>query len=168
MLPQFVLDEFLGIPVDTLKENAVNGAWNLLLTTYFPISEGWTVDLAVLFKIEHKRMPAMFVELQPFHKLRGLDARDQVDVQMRNRLKQFSDTAPRTYNGLSAFGHMVRKYELRKAEGNRLLPPRYQGLWDLNLVTDEGGDRIVAIMEAVKNMMLNEGVCKCNFAAPVQ
>ncbi|KAG6893222.1 hypothetical protein C0995_001241, partial [Termitomyces sp. Mi166 len=131
MLPQFVLDEFLGIPVDTLNENAWNGAWNLLLTTYFPISEGWTVapqapppreigeavDFAVLFKIEHKRMPAIFEDL---------DARDQVDIQMRNRLKQFSDTAPRTYIGFSAFGHMVRKYELRKAEDNRLLPPRYQ------------------------------------------
>ena len=43
MLPQSVLDEFLVIPPDTTDENEWNGAWNVLLTKYFPIDDGWVV-----------------------------------------------------------------------------------------------------------------------------
>ncbi|KAG6871299.1 hypothetical protein C0995_006324, partial [Termitomyces sp. Mi166 len=81
------------------------------------------VDFVVLFKIEHQRIPAMFVELQPFDKLKAPFGRDEVDIHMRRRFRQFFETAPRTFIGLSAFGHMVCKYELRNAEGNRITPP---------------------------------------------
>jgi hypothetical protein len=42
-LPQAVLDEFLDIPPETTDENEWYGAWNVLLTEYFPIDEGWVV-----------------------------------------------------------------------------------------------------------------------------
>jgi hypothetical protein len=43
MLPQPVLDEFLVIPPNTTDKNEWNGAWNVLLTKYFPFDDGWVV-----------------------------------------------------------------------------------------------------------------------------
>jgi hypothetical protein len=44
MLPQYLLDEFLDVPAGTTDENAWNGAWNVLLTEYFSVKEGWIVS----------------------------------------------------------------------------------------------------------------------------
>ena len=43
MLPQAILDEFLDVPPGTTEENEWYGAWNVLLTEYFPVREGWIV-----------------------------------------------------------------------------------------------------------------------------
>jgi len=121
MLPQFLLDEFLVIPVGTTDENAWNGAWNGLLNEYFPLREGWlvtpqarppqttreAVDFGILFKIEHQRIPVMFVEIKPLAAVDQLSARADADTQMRRRFAEFYDATPSCFTGISAFGHVV-------------------------------------------------------------
>jgi hypothetical protein len=88
-------------------------------------------------------------------------------------------TLPRQFLlGISAFGHIICKYELDKGN-NRITPNAIpdsadyvvdvapQERWDLDLTTDVGGDRILDIFEQVKNVMMREGACKYNFAAPI-
>ncbi|KAF8319211.1 hypothetical protein F5887DRAFT_1149383 [Amanita rubescens] len=189
MLPQAVLDEFLDIPPETTDENEWYGAWNVLLTKYFPIDEGQrltlvatrpdhlrtreAVDFGVLFKIVHQKM---FVEIKlALATTDSLSARGEADTQMRQRFVHFYDATPTIFTGLSAFGYIICKYELNKDDGNRITPAVIQNSpnrviyvaprarWDLDLTTAEGAARIQAIFQEVKNVILNEGACNYNF-----
>jgi len=204
MLPQSVLDEFLVIPPDTTDENEWNGGWNVLLTKYFPIDDGWVVkpqvgtiiptrgrhlplmyqarpplrtreavDFGILFKIERQRIPVMFVEIKPLPNINSLSARAEADSQMRQRFADFYDASLTIFTGISAFGHIVCKYELDKDADNRITPEAVQNSmnfvvdvapkahWDLDLTTAEGAARILNIFQEVKNVMLDEGACNC-------
>ncbi|KAF8622537.1 hypothetical protein AX15_006940 [Amanita polypyramis BW_CC] len=129
MLPQFILDEFLDLQAtETTDESEWYGAWTLLLTEYFPGREGWivkpqasppnknreSVDFGVTFKIERQRIPVMFVEVKSLTAIDSTSARADADVQMRQRFIDFYDASPTIFTGLSAFGHIVCKYELDK------------------------------------------------------
>jgi len=188
MLPQLVLDEFLVIPPDTTDENEWNGAWNVLLTKYFPIDDGWVVKpqarpplrtreavdyFGILFKIERQRLPVMFVEIKPLPAINSLSARAEADSQMRQRFADFYDVSSTIFTGISAFGHIVCKYELDKHDDNRITPEAVQNSinfvvdvaprarWDLDLTTAEGAARVLNIFQAVKNVMLDEGARNC-------
>ncbi|KAF8635125.1 hypothetical protein AX17_004026 [Amanita inopinata Kibby_2008] len=180
MLPQYLLDEFLDIPPGTTDENAWSGAWNALLTEYFSVKEGWlarpprstreAVDFGIYFKIEHQRIPAMVVEIKPYSAFDQLSARGDADSQMRRRFAEFYDATPSYFTGISAFGHIVCKYELNKEDNNRITPAAIPGSlerlvdvaprmnWDLDLTTDGGATRILHIFQEVKDVMLNEAV----------
>ncbi|KIL59527.1 hypothetical protein M378DRAFT_169177 [Amanita muscaria Koide BX008] len=176
MLPQAILDEFLDVPAGTTDENEWYGAWNVLLTEYFPVREGWivkpqvereSVDYGVLFKIERQRIPVMFVEIKPLTAMNSLSVRADADAQMRQRFLDFFDAMPTILTGISAFGHVVCKYELDK-ENKRITPSKIErrtncvtdvaprARWDLDLTTAEGAARIQAIFQEVKNVKLNE------------
>ena len=119
----------------------------------------------------------MFVEIKPLSSIGHLSARADADLQMRRRFTDFYDATPTVFTGISAFGHIVCKYELNKENGNRITPAPVQSsmehvidvapraLWDLDLTTAEGAGRILAIFQEVKNVMLNEGACNCNYLA---
>jgi len=184
MLPQYLLDEFLDVPAGTTDENSWNGAWNVLLNEYFPIKEGWVVspqarppqnsreavDFGVLFKIERQRIPVMFVEIKSLSAIGQISARADADLQMRRRFTDFYHASPSIFTGLSAFGHMVCKFELNKEDGNRITPAPIRGSmehvidvaplarWNLDLTTAEGAGRVLTIFREVKNVMLNEAV----------
>ena len=111
----------------------------------------------------------LFVEIKPLPTIQSLSARAEADAQMRQRFADFYDATPTIFTGISAFGHIVCKYELHKDDGNRITPgaiissPDYvvdvapKARWDLDLTTAEGATRIQAIFQHVKNVMLNEG-----------
>lgn len=183
MLPQAILDEFLDIPPGTTDENEWYGAWNVLLTEYFPVREGWivkpqarlpnknreSVDFGVFFKIERQRIPVMFVEIKPLTAIDSLSVRADADAQMRRRFIDFYDATPTILTGISAFGHVVCKYELDK-ENKRITPSKIEkrtncvtdvaprARWDLDLTIAEGAARIQAIFQQVKDVKLNEAV----------
>ena len=121
----------------------------------------------------------MFVKIEPLATIDSLSARGEADTQMRQRFVDFYDATPAIVTGISAFGHMVCKYELDKDDGNRITPAVIQNSpdhvvdvaprarWGLDLTTAEGAARIQAIFQEVKHVMLNEGGCNYNFAVPV-
>jgi hypothetical protein len=89
----------------------------------------------------------------------------------------FYDATPTILTDISAFGHVVCKYELDK-ENKRITPSKIEkrtncvtdvaprARWDLDLTTAEGAARIQAIFREVKNVKLNKGAYKYNFAVP--
>lgn len=119
----------------------------------------------------------MFVEIKPLCKISLSSARADAHDQMCDRFRAYLQAAtPPTLIGLSAFGHMVCPYELTTATGdvtpkelplflNYVTDIAPQERWDLDLMTDEGRNQLVAIIEQVKNVVLAEGMCKCHFAA---
>lgn len=112
----------------------------------------------------------MFVEIKPLPSINQLSARADADSQMRRRFAEFYDATPSLFTGISAFGHIVCKYELNKELDNRIIPAPIRGSdervvdvaprmrWDLDLTTASGAARILNIFQEVKNVMLNEGV----------
>jgi hypothetical protein len=136
------------------------------------------VDFCVVFKTErNRRIPVMFVEIKPLANLGSVSALKEADSQMRQRFTDFYDATPTVFTGISAFGHVICKYELDK-EDNKVTPDAIpdsvdyladvapQERWDLDLTTDVGGHQILDIFEQVKSMMMREAH-KCNFAAPI-
>ena len=119
----------------------------------------------------------MFVKIKPLATIDSLSARGEADTQMRQRFVDFYDATPRILTGISAFGHVVCKYGLDK-ENKRITPSKMEkrtncvtdiaprARWDLDLTTAEGAARIQAIFQEVKNVKLNEGAYKYNFAVP--
>ena len=86
---------------------------------------------------------------------------------MRQRFIDFYDASPTTLTGISAFGHMICKYELNKGD-NRITPTAVpdslnyvvdvapQERWDLDLTTAVGGGRLLDIFEQIKTEMIRE------------
>ncbi|KAM6489259.1 hypothetical protein JOM56_015160 [Amanita muscaria] len=119
----------------------------------------------------------MFVEIKPLTAMNSLSVRADADAQMRQRFLDFFDAMPTILTGISAFGHVVCKYELDK-ENKRITPSKIErrtncvtdvaprARWDLDLTTAEGAARIQAIFQEVKNVKFNEGAYKYNFAVP--
>ena len=111
----------------------------------------------------------MFVEIKPLSSLNQLSVRADADSQMRRRFAEFYDTTPSRFTGISAFGHIVCKYELNKGD-DRIIPTPIPGSdervvdvaprmrWDLDLTTSPGATRILDIFQQVKDVMLKEGV----------
>ena len=112
----------------------------------------------------------MFVEIMPLSSIDRLSTRADADSQMRRRFAELYDATPSLFTGISAFGHIVCKYELNKELNNRIIPPPTRGSdervvdvaprtrWDLDLTTAPGAARILNIFQEVKNVMLNEDV----------
>lgn len=104
----------------------------------------------------------MFVEIKTLAAIDSLSARVEADTQMRQRFVDFYDASPAIFTGISAFGHIVCKYELNKDDGNRITPAVIQnsadhvidvaprGRWGLDLTTAEGAARIQAIFQEVR------------------
>ena len=104
----------------------------------------------------------MFVEMKTLAAIDSLSARVEADTQMRQRFVDFYDASPAIFTGISAFGHIVCKYELNKDDGNRITPAVIQnsadhvidvaprGRWGLDLTTAEGAARIQAIFQEVR------------------
>ena len=121
----------------------------------------------------------MFVEIKPLATTDLLSAQGEADTQMQQRFDNFYNATPAIFTGISAFGHIVCKYELNKDNGNWITPAVIWSSpdhivdvvsrvhWGLDLTTAEGAAWIQAIFQEVKNVMLNEGACNYNFAVPV-
>ena len=117
----------------------------------------------------------MFVEIKPLTAIGSLSVRADADAQMRQRFLDFFDNCPTILTGISAFGNVVCKYELDK-ENKRITPSKIargtncvtdvapRARWDLDLTTAEGAARIHAIFQEAKNVKLNEGAYKYDFA----
>jgi hypothetical protein len=115
----------------------------------------------------------MVVEIKPLPAIHSLSARAEADSQMRQRFTDFYGASSTIFTGISAFGHIVCKYELNKEDGNGITPQGLQNSvnyvvdvaprtrWDLDLTTPQGADRILKIFQEVKNVMLDEGACNC-------
>jgi len=69
----------------------------------------------------------MFVEIKPLSAVDQLSARADADSQMRRRFAEFYDATPSIFTGISAFGHIVCKYEIDKGLGNRIIPTPIRG-----------------------------------------
>ena len=83
-----------------------------------PLRTREAVDFGILFKIEHQRIPIMFVEIKPLATTDLLSAQGEADTQMQQRFDNFYNATPAIFTGISAFGHIVCKYELNKDNGN--------------------------------------------------
>ena len=138
-----------------------------------PLRTREAVDFGILFKIERQRIPVMFVEIKPLPAINSLSARAEADSQMRQRFADFYDASSTIFTGISAFGHIVCKYELDKDDDNRITPEAVQNSinyvvdvaprarWDLDLTTAEGAARVLNIFQTVKNVMVDEVARNC-------
>lgn len=95
-----------------------------------------------------------------------ISTRANADLQMRRRFTDFYDATPSIFADISAFGHMVCKYELNKENDNRISPAPIQSSmehvvdvaprahWDPDLTSPAGADRFLGIFQEVKSVML--------------
>ena len=123
----------------------------------------------------------MFVEIKTGSAINSLSARALADAQTRERFGDYYDATPSIFVGLSAFGRHVAQYTLNKEENNKITPsqilasperlvdvaPRQR--WGIDLTTEEGGRRMVDIIQLVELVMIDESMhnCFCFPTAPL-
>jgi hypothetical protein len=110
-----------------------------------------------------------FVEVNPGVAIRHLSARAAADKQMRGRIEELFDQSLSEIHGVSAFGSKLCFYCYDK-HTQTLTPqpfPRHSYIvtktapadrWDTDIMTDEGFDRFMGIVEHVKTLSVVEGV----------
>ena len=121
----------------------------------------------------------MFVEIKTGSAINSLSARALTDAQTWERFGDYYDATPSIFVGLSAFGHHVAQYTLNKEENNKITPSRIlaspehlvdvapRQRWDIDLTTEEGGRRMLDIIQLVELVMIDEGLHNCFPTAPL-
>ena len=121
----------------------------------------------------------MFVEIKTGSAINSLSARALADAQTRERFGDYYDATPSIFVGLSAFGHHVAQYTLNKEKNNKITPSRTlaspehlvdvapRQRWDVDLTTEEGGRRMLDIIQLVELVMIDEGLHNCFPTAPL-
>ncbi|KAJ6486510.1 hypothetical protein C8R47DRAFT_1128647, partial [Mycena vitilis] len=132
--PDSILRRFTAVPANP-RENDLYGPWNKLLTYVFPPASDFTVapqsyllstsretaDFAVEYEILYNNVPVLIVEIKPPGNLRLPSAREEVDNQIRRRLRDLSvDCLLPTLHAVSAFGTQLAFY--RKAKDQQIIP----------------------------------------------
>ena len=121
----------------------------------------------------------MFVEIKTGSAINSLSARALADAQTRERFGNYYDATPSIFVGLSAFGRHVAQYTLNKEKNNKITPSRIlaspehlvdvapRQRWDVDLTTEEGGRRMLDIIQLVELVMIDEGMHNCFPTAPL-
>lgn len=127
------------------------------------------VDFVVYLIIYAADIPVFFVKVKPGVAMRLLSARAAADEQMRGRIEELFDQSPSEIHGVSALGQKLCFYCYDK-HTQTLTPqriPRHPDIvtntapadrWDTDIITDEGFDRFMDIVEHVKTLSVIEGV----------
>jgi hypothetical protein len=110
-----------------------------------------------------------FIEVKPGMAIRHLSVRAATDEQMRGRIEELFDQSPSEIHGVSAFGPKLCFYCYDK-HTQTLTPqriPRHPDIvtntapadrWDTDIMTDEGFDHFMGIVEHVKTLSAIDGV----------
>ena len=121
------------------------------------------------FRVYFHRIPVFFLESQSAFTIENSFSREVVDDQMRWRMRELFDRGLSEVHGISALGTKLCFYCLdKKAESlTPLFIPRDPAyikdvapahLWDTDLLTDDGYDRFMGIVQRVKARAVDEGV----------
>ncbi|KIM78059.1 hypothetical protein PILCRDRAFT_11507 [Piloderma croceum F 1598] len=166
-----------------LRKAITTGAYNILLGHAFPVVDGYVVhpqvapvdfrrdalDFVVYFRIDLHRIPVFFVEVKTALAIKNLSARADADDQMRLRLRQLFDQSLTELHGISALGTRLCFYCLDKNTESLTPRPIPQiaayindtapaDRWDADILTDDGFNRFMNIVEHVKALAAVEGV----------
>jgi hypothetical protein len=124
----------------------------------------------VYFRVDLHRIPVFFVEVKTALAIENLSARADADDQMRLRLRQLFDQSLTELHGVSALGTRLCFYCLDKNTESLTPPliPRNAAYvndtapadrWDADVLTDNGYNRFMNIVDYVRALTAAEGVC---------
>lgn len=127
------------------------------------------LDFVVYFRIDLHRIPVFFVEVKTAQTIKNLSARTDADDQMRLRLRQLFDQGLTELHGISALGTRLCFYCLDKTTKSLTPPPIPRNdayvndtapadRWDADILTDDGYNRFMYIVEHVRVLAAAEGM----------
>jgi hypothetical protein len=121
------------------------------------------------FRVYFHRVPVFFLQVKTGVTIRNLSSRAAADYQMRLRLRQLFDESLSKLHGISALGTRLCFYCLDKNTESLTPPfiPRNTAyvndvapahLWDTDILTDDGYNRFMSIVQQIKALAADEGV----------
>ena len=186
--PNWVLKTFETIPGgmnNATQESLLYGPYNTTLGYLFPASEGFmvvpqyqrptmgqSIDFTTVFIVESSdtQTPIFYLEIKPPAHIDELSRREQADMQMRERVRDLLHglRIPKLH-GVSAIGTRLSFYHYDVAT-HVLEPPAIPRdpilindtapaeRWGVDLLSDEGCERLVQLATEVKNMAKAGGI----------
>ncbi|KAF8804186.1 hypothetical protein BYT27DRAFT_7108114, partial [Phlegmacium glaucopus] len=151
------------------------------VTPQYPTAEAQVggigaINFAITYVIEplnvNLESPVFFIEIKPPTHLSSIAARKDAENQVWNRFRQLAHLVqvPKLY-GVSAMGRQLSYYTYKRASGAvepaaladsidviiDTAPIERQAMnpWDTNIMQEEGRTRFVAIVEEIKQMVLD-------------
>ena len=181
MWPAYVLETFEAIPGGVnapTDESLFYGPYNTLLTYLFPPTErymispqfkrppeGWSIDFTTVFIVQKAFHPVFFLEIKPPSDYTHRSSRAAADTQMRTQFFDLADVVDLpVIHGVSALGTRLCLYSYQR-HNNTLTPPRIPpdaefmndiapaARWDIDLLSEEGVERMTEVAGAVKTMV---------------
>lgn len=184
----WVLKQFATIPGgvnNATQESLLYGPYNTTLGYLFPASEGFmvvpqyqrptmgqSIDFTTIYVVEstNTRTPIFYLVIKPPVHINGMGRREQADTQMRDRVRDLmTELRIPKLHGVSALGVRLAFYRYDAAT-HGLEPPAIPRdplfvndtapavRWSVNLLSDEGYERLVQLATEVKNMARAHGV----------
>jgi hypothetical protein len=172
------------LDIETI-ENKFYGLYDAILNECFPSTQFTVIpqyptseaqmggigaiDFAITYVIEPLDLesPVFFIEIKPPTHLSSISARKDAENQVRNRFGQLAHLVriPKLY-GVSAIGRQLSYYTYEWASGavdpialadsiNVIVDTAPIERWDTNIMQEEGRTKFVAIVEEIKQMVLD-------------
>ncbi|KAH9012883.1 hypothetical protein EDB84DRAFT_1534531 [Lactarius hengduanensis] len=170
-----VTKRFSAVPVNA-REDDYYAPYNKLLNSLFPPDSDYTVaprsytvlnshksvDFNIGFEVLLEDKPVLFLEIEEPRRIALMSAREEVDDQMRKRMRDLAPACPlEILNGVSAFGTRLSFYTYDK-QTRVIIPARISlhphmetdtaplDRWDYNLLEDEGAERFQNLVSEIK------------------
>jgi len=146
------------------------------VTPQYPTTEAQVggigpIDFAITYVIEPLDLriesPVFFIEIRPPTHLSSISARKDAENQVRNQFGQLAHLVriPKLY-GVSAIGRQLSYYTYERASGavepfaladstNAIIDTAPIERWGTNIMQEEGRTKFVAIVEEIKQMVLD-------------
>lgn len=181
--PTHIVNLFSNLPADKKwDETHYYGPYNAALNELFPSKEGYLIcpqncpqtdtfepnDYRMLYRVEKRGVPVLFVEIRPAGSLDMLSSRIKADKQMRARFGDFVEKSISKLYGFSAMGTKICVYTLNRRNNCSLVPIRIPesenelsdrapaARWSLDFL--ENYVQIQAIIDEVKAIVQAEGI----------
>ena len=186
--PNWIVKQFATIPggmKNATEESLFYGPYNTILHHLFPPNEdfmvvpqcqrpavGQSIDFTTIFMVEltNTQTPIFYLEIKPPGHLNELSKREQADARMRDRVRELiTGLRIPELHGVSALGVQLAFYRYDAA--TRVLEPPAiprdpvrvndtapAARWSVDLLSDEGHQRVVALATKVKDMARALGV----------
>lgn len=180
--PSWILKQFATIPGgvnNATQDSLLYGPYNTILHHLFPPEEdfmvvpqyqrptiGQSIDLTTIFIVEsiETQTPIFYLQIKPPGHLNELSKREQADTQMRDHVRELiTELRISKLHGASAMG--VRPAFYLYDAATRVLEPSAIARdpvrindtapatrWDVDLLSDQGYERLVQLATGVKNM----------------
>ena len=183
MWPQKVIDRFNAVPPNP-RENDFYAPYNKLLNVVFPVDSDFTVapqsypipisrdsiDFVIEYMVLLDNMPVFILEVKEPSRIELLSARQEADMQIRRRLRDLRFRCRLdTFYGVSAFGQQLCIYYINtdNVVEPHIIPQDIELLidtaprdrWSIDVLTTNGYDKMLAIVNYIKQNVNNNTVC---------